>query len=149
MVEKRCQWREHIETGDGRAATHFVRSRTFAFAALCAFFASTLRACLEFHRCFEQIFLDVWGSPENWYLQEYRSTSAGVWSVTRMLAGSAWFLGIPVAMLLLVALLNGRLSRDHARTLNLAVGCAWAAAMAVTVLCYFRLLQLPLALAVR
>ena len=130
------------------AATRFVLSRSFAFSALWIFFSTTLWMCLRAHRLFEEMFLEMWGSPENWYLQEFRSTSAWVWRVTGALTSSAWFLGIPVAILLLVAVLNAQLSRDHARRLNLALGCAWVAAIVVVSICYFRLLQLPLALVV-
>lgn len=127
-------------------AKNLLVSRSFAFATLSFFCAATLWLFLLIYRNIEEIFGDMWGSPEDWYLKEFRPTAAWVWSLTRAFTASSWTLAFPTALLIAIGAANARLSRDHARTLDLVVAFAWFAVLVIASVCLANLMMLPLVL---
>jgi hypothetical protein len=124
--------------------TNLVHSKSFAYAILCLVCSISLGYFLSFFQFLDEFAVDVWESPDNWYLGRYRPLSSGLWWWTRSITASAWNLSIPIAFLIVIGVLNRRLSRDHARNLDIAMAVAWVTACFLTAACLMNLMHFPL-----
>jgi hypothetical protein len=92
----------------------------------------------------QEFFVEIWESPDNWYLQRYRPTTAWVWRISQVFTSSVWFGVLPPLLLFLLWLVQQRLLRWHARRLiKIAVAIEVVIVLFIG-LSLFRLFLLPL-----
>jgi hypothetical protein len=118
-LEKAFQGSKEIMPAFGRAKRDLAecrhrapRGHTPSFIALCLWFGLTL-APLVFAL---PTLVEVWETPNHWYLQAYRPFSADLWLGWQTITDSRGSAFIPIAILVAAWLVQRKLPRWHART---------------------------------
>ena len=122
------------------------RGHTRGFMALCLWFAGTLTPLVVWFTELQVqlFFVEMWHSPDHWYLQKYRPFSALVWQGWQMLVSSPWSVVIPIFMLALVWAIQRRLLRWHALAFIRMVAALDALFIVLVLSALGHLLSLPL-----
>jgi len=146
-VERGAQVADELEQARRELAdleAGFPRGHTACYVAVCAWFAATLTALVTAYSGLQPLFLEIWETPDCWYLQRFRPGTAWVWRATAPLMLSPWSLPIPIALLAIVWVAQRRLPRWHARTLLGAVVVVETLLVLAVTMALFRLLMSPL-----
>jgi hypothetical protein len=126
------------------ASRQLPRGHFRGFIALCIWFVGTLTPLVVTSAHLQTILVDVWGSPEHWYLPQLPPFAVGIWRVWQVLALSIWSAALPVVVLALVWAGQRRLPRWHSRTLIKAIAAVETLFVLVVACSLFRLLSGPL-----
>ena len=94
------------------------RGHTATYIALVVWSAFMLAVLAVAFAQLQPEFVEMWQSPDNWYIQHFTPSAAMMWRVNQMLFSSVWFAAIPMVGLALVWLIQRRLVRWQARTVN-------------------------------
>lgn len=122
-----------------------VRSKSFSYGILCIVVQTTLWVYISFYSFLEEnSFIAGWKSPNDWYLQHFRPFSAWVWKATRTMTSSTWYLSIPIFLLILVGILNIKLSYLYSCRINTFTVIVWLVAFLIGMGCLINLTHLPL-----
>jgi sugar phosphate permease len=90
------------------------------------------------------VLIELWGSPDHPYLQQYRGTAASIWQACQVLSSSiAGLIGL-VALLGVVWIAQSRMERESARVFLQALIVADLVFKATLIVSFFRLLSMPL-----
>lgn len=117
---------------------------TLGFMALCLWFAGTLTPLVLAYMGWQFFFVEMWQSPENWYLQEYRPFSAYLWQWWQILVSSPWSVFIPILVLAFVWATQRRLLRWQARAFIRVVAAVEALFIVLSASAFLELVRLPL-----
>ena len=76
----------------------------------------TQPAMIIFYVQIRPMLVDMWGTPDNWYLLQFRPWAACSWQFIEIVTSSLWFASIPpVAVLVLTWFVQRKLPRWQAR----------------------------------
>jgi len=121
---------------------HLARGDILSFCVLGVFITLSVLAIYFFAS--NPMLIQLWGSPEHPYLQQFRSGTALIWRTCQMLSGSVCPIAVSVTILVFIWVVQSKMERRSARMLLLTLTSAALFLNAVLVLTFFRLLSLPL-----
>lgn len=120
------------------------RGHTSGFVVLCIWFAGTLTPLILAYMQLQLFFVELWQSPDHWYLHRNRPFSAHVWRWCQIFVASPWFVAIVILILAFVWIRQRRLSRRHARTFMKIVAIVETVFIVVIGYALMSLLPIPL-----
>jgi hypothetical protein len=120
------------------------RGHTRGFVALCVWFAGTLAPLVVASVHMQIILVEMWQSPDHWYLQRHRPLAAGVWRLWQAMTSSLWAVLVPVVVLALIWAGQRKLPRWRSRTMITTAAAIETAFVLVMACVLGRLLGGPL-----
>jgi hypothetical protein len=120
------------------------RGHTPGFIALCFWFIGTLIPLVFAYLQLQSVFLEIWHSPDNWYLQRFRPVTAYMWQFWQIFISSPWSVTIPILILILVWTKQRKLPRWQARTFIKIVVSVETLFIVVSAVSVINLRSLPL-----
>jgi hypothetical protein len=98
------------------------RGNNKTFLKLCGCSLLFLSAMALLYSGLGGMLVDMWRTPQHWYLREYRLASACVWNIMSTLSSTRWVLGVPPVLFFFLWLLQRRSLRWNAVVLMRTVG---------------------------
>ncbi len=135
---------EHLATARSRWAAAAGRGDKGLFLRVFLWCAVTLSVSTRGFLSLEAVLIEQWENPSNWYLQQFRPTSAWAWMRCQELTSSPWLVAVPLLLLVLAWGIQQSCSRRHARVFLLGFAVVESLALLILIVLICQLLIGPL-----